>query len=84
MDTDARSLSTWIKEKRRQLSLSRENLSRQIGVNYATFNHGENGPSKPSNHDDTGGHSENRCCLLKGELPESKKKGGRCHRNITT
>lgn len=37
-----------VKEIRRQLSLSREGLARQLGVSYATVNRWENGLSKPS------------------------------------
>jgi DNA-binding transcriptional regulator YiaG len=48
MDTDLRSLSAWIKEIRGQLSLSQEDLARQIGVSYTTVNRWENGLSKPS------------------------------------
>jgi DNA-binding transcriptional regulator YiaG len=48
MDTDLRSLSAWIKEIRGQLSLSQEDLARQIGISYTTVNRWENGLSKPS------------------------------------
>lgn len=48
MDTEGRSLSALIKEIRRQLSLSQEDLARQLGVSYATVNRWENGLSKPS------------------------------------
>jgi len=37
-----------VKEIRRQLSLSQEDLARQLGVSYATVNRWENGQSKPS------------------------------------
>jgi len=48
MDTEGRSLSALVKMIRRQLSLSQENLARQLGVSYATVNRWENGLSKPS------------------------------------
>ena len=48
METEGRSLSALIKEIRRQLSLSQEDLARQLGVSYATVNRWENGLSKPS------------------------------------
>ena len=37
-----------IKEVRRQLSISQEDLARELGVSYATVNRWENGQSKPS------------------------------------
>jgi len=48
MDTEDKSLSALIREIRRQLSLSQEDLARQLGVSYATVNRWENGQSKPS------------------------------------
>lgn len=48
MDTEGRSLSALVKEIRRQLSLSQEDLARLLGVSYATVNRWENGLSKPS------------------------------------
>ena len=48
MDTEGRSLSELVKEIRRQLSLSQEDLARHLGVSYATVNRWENGLSKPS------------------------------------
>jgi len=48
METEGRSLSALVKEIRRQLSLSQEDLARQLGVSYATVNRWENGLSKPS------------------------------------
>jgi len=48
MDTEGRTLSALVKEIRRQLSLSQENLARLLGVIYATINRWENGLSKPS------------------------------------
>lgn len=37
-----------IKEVRKQLALSQEDLARELGVSYATVNRWENGQSKPS------------------------------------
>jgi putative transcriptional regulator len=37
-----------IKEVRRQLALSQEDLARKLGVSYATVNRWENGQTKPS------------------------------------
>jgi len=37
-----------IKEVRRQLGLSQEDLARELGVSYATVNRCENGLSRPS------------------------------------
>ena len=37
-----------LKEVRRQLSLSQEDLARELGVTYATVNRWENGQAKPS------------------------------------
>jgi len=37
-----------IKEVRRQLALSQEDLARELGVSYATVNRWENGQAKPS------------------------------------
>ena len=48
MDTEGRSLSALVKEIRRQLSLSQEDLARLLGVSYATVNRWENSLSKPS------------------------------------
>lgn len=48
MDIDHKSLPALIKEVRRQLSLSQEDLARQLNVSYATVNRWENGQSKPS------------------------------------
>jgi len=48
MDTKGRSFSALVKEIRRQLDLSQEDLARQLGVSYATDNRWENGLSKPS------------------------------------
>ena len=48
MDTQGRNFSASLKEIRRQLSLSQEDLARLLGVSYATVNRWENGLSKPS------------------------------------
>ena len=48
MDNEDRSLSTLVKEIRQQLTLSQEDLARQLGVSYATVNRWENGQSMPS------------------------------------
>lgn len=45
---DDKNLPGLIKEIRRQLSLSQEDLARQLNVSYATVNRWENGLSKPS------------------------------------
>jgi DNA-binding XRE family transcriptional regulator len=37
-----------VKEVRRQLALSQEDLARELGVSYTTINRWENGQSKPS------------------------------------
>jgi DNA-binding transcriptional regulator YiaG len=37
-----------VKEVRRQLAFSQEDLARELGVSYATVNRWENGVSKPS------------------------------------
>ena len=39
---------TLVKEVRRQLAISQEDLARELGVSYATVNRWENGQSKPS------------------------------------
>ena len=48
MDTEARKFAALVKEIRRQLALSQEDMARQIGVSYATVNRWENCQSKPS------------------------------------
>lgn len=48
MDAEGRRLAALVKEIRRQLTLSQEDLARQLGVSYATVNRWENGQSKPS------------------------------------
>ena len=37
-----------VKEVRRQLSISHEDLARELGVSYAVVNRWENGQAKPS------------------------------------
>jgi putative transcriptional regulator len=39
---------SFVKEVRRQLSISQEDLARELGVSYATVNRWENGQAKPS------------------------------------
>lgn len=40
--------ATLVKEVRRQLAISQEDLARELGVSYATVNRWENGLVKPS------------------------------------
>jgi len=37
-----------VKEVRKQLALSQEDLARELGISYTTVNRWENGQSKPS------------------------------------
>jgi len=48
MATQGASDAAFVKEVRRQLAISQEDLARQLGVSYATVNRWENGQSKPS------------------------------------
>jgi DNA-binding transcriptional regulator YiaG len=48
METQGPKFAVVVKEIRRQLSISQEDLARQIGVSYATINRWENSQSKPS------------------------------------
>lgn len=48
MDIEGRSFSALVKEIRRQLALSQEDLARHLGVSYSTVNRWENRLSKPS------------------------------------
>jgi len=48
MVTEGRHFAGLLKEIRRQLDLSQEDLARQLGVSYATVNRWENEQSKPS------------------------------------
>jgi len=48
MPIDEQNLSESVKEIRRQLSLSQEDLARALGISFATVNRWENGRVKPS------------------------------------
>lgn len=48
MATDVQNLPEMVKEIRRQLSLSQEDLARELGISFATVNRWENGVVKPS------------------------------------
>jgi len=48
MDNEYRSLSTLVKETRKQLALSQEDLARRLNVSYETVNRWEKGQSLPS------------------------------------
>ncbi|NOZ69355.1 MAG: helix-turn-helix transcriptional regulator [Deferribacteres bacterium] len=48
MDMKAQDFAVLIKDIRRQLAFSQEDLARQIGVSYATVNRWENCQSRPS------------------------------------
>ncbi len=48
MNTEDRSFPAFVKDIRKQLTLSQEDLARHLGVSYATVNRWENGQSKPS------------------------------------
>jgi len=48
MALDVQSLPELVKEIRRQLSLSQEDLARALGISFATVNRWENGLVKPS------------------------------------
>jgi len=48
MAIDDQSLPELVKEIRRQLSLSQEDLARELGISFATVNRWENGLVKPS------------------------------------
>jgi len=48
MRTKDRDYPALVKEVRRQLALSQEDLARELGVSFATVNRWENGQSKPS------------------------------------
>ncbi len=41
-------IPSMVKEVRRQLSMSQEDLARELGVSYATVNRWENAQSRPS------------------------------------
>jgi len=48
MAIDEQNLSELVKEIRRQLSMSQEDLARALGISFATVNRWENGLVKPS------------------------------------
>ena len=48
MQTDRQDLPALVKEVRRQLSLSQEDLARELGVSFATVNRWENRAVQPS------------------------------------
>jgi len=48
MTIDEQDIPALVKEVRRQLALSQEDLARKLGVSFATVNRWENGKSKPS------------------------------------
>jgi len=48
MAIDEQNLPELVKEVRRQLGISQEDLARELGVSFATVNRWENGKSKPS------------------------------------
>lgn len=48
MAIDDQSLPELVKEIRKQLSLSQEDLARELGISFATVNRWENGLVKPS------------------------------------
>ncbi|MBW2109696.1 MAG: helix-turn-helix transcriptional regulator [Deltaproteobacteria bacterium] len=48
MAINEQNLPELVKEVRRQLGISQEDLARALGVSFATVNRWENGKSKPS------------------------------------
>ena len=48
MAPDQKSFVVFLKEIRRQLDLSQEDLARELGVSFATINRWENDKAKPS------------------------------------
>jgi len=48
MGSKAKDYPSLVKEIRRQLGLSQEDLARELGVSFATVNRWENGQVKPS------------------------------------
>jgi len=48
MAIEGQDCSALVKEIRKQLALTQEELARELGVSYATVNRWENGQSKPS------------------------------------
>lgn len=74
MATDRESLSTLLKEIRRQLAMSQEDLARQLGVSFATVNRWENGMSNPSKL--AKAQIDAFCSRMTGEGKLSIPKGG--------
>jgi len=48
MATDNQNLPELVKEVRKQLTLSQEDLARKLGISFATVNRWENGKTHPS------------------------------------
>ncbi len=48
MAKDKQNLPELVKEVRKQLEISQEDLARELGVSFATVNRWENGKSRPS------------------------------------
>ena len=48
MHGEEQSILALVKEVRKQLALSQEDLARKLGISYATVNRWENGQVKPS------------------------------------
>ena len=48
MAINEQNLPELVKEVRKQLALSQEDLARELGVSFATVNRWENGKSRPS------------------------------------
>jgi len=48
MAKDVQNIPEMVKEIRRQLSLSQEDLARELGISFSTVNRWENGLVKPS------------------------------------
>jgi DNA-binding transcriptional regulator YiaG len=48
MNREAENFPELVKEVRRQLGLSQEELAHELGVSFATVNRWENGKTKPS------------------------------------
>lgn len=48
MAIDDHAFRALVKEVRRQLALSQEDLARKLGISFATVNRWENGKSQPS------------------------------------
>jgi putative transcriptional regulator len=67
---------SFVKELRRQLALSQEDLARELGVSYATVNRWENGLAKPSRL--ARAQLESFCCRMvedgRLDLPQTPSK----------